>query len=350
MASNKSLLNNVVIIRLILVVLLVYYHAFAPYSGGWNPIEGFPDIPVYWWLDKLSYAFLLESFVFVSGYVFGFQVRTKGYEKLDFKPLLWGKFKRLIVPSICFSVFYVLLFKDFKSQSLSYLLLDIFSGVGHLWFLPMLFWCFLFIWVIERLKLNSATVLSALLLLSIIPQVPLQFQLSHTLYYMFFFYVGYRSQKNSICLKKLNSIKTMSLLIILFIILFPLLTVIQTNVDYIVCGSKEVVSKIIKSTIINSTKVLYSSLGILMMLSIVDMVEKRVNTIPSWLIRVGSLCMAVYLIQQFVLVALYYYTSLPLYMGAYLLPWAGFIITLSISLLLSILIKRYSIGRILIGN
>lgn len=350
MASNKGLLNNVVIIRLILVVLLVYYHAFAIYSGGWEPISGYPSIKLYWWLGKLSYAFLLESFVFVSGYVFGFQVRTKGYSKIKIIPLIWGKFKRLIVPSICFSVFYVLLFKDFKSQPISVLLYDIISGVGHLWFLPMLFWCFLLIWVIEKLKLNSAVVLSVLLLLSIVPQVPIPFQLNHTFYYMFFFYVGYRLQKESISLNKLNSKISMCLLVILFIILFPLLTIIQTNVNYIVSGSTEILSKIIKSTIINGTKVLYSSLGIIMMLSIVEIIENSVKTIPSWQIRVGSLCMGVYLIQQFILVALYYYTPLPLSVGTYLLPWTGFILTLSISLLFSILVKRYSIGRILIGS
>lgn len=70
--SKTNRLTNVIIIRPILIVLLVFYHAFAIYSGAWDPIEGYPEVPVYWWLDKLSYAFMLEMFVFISGYVFGF--------------------------------------------------------------------------------------------------------------------------------------------------------------------------------------------------------------------------------------------------------------------------------------
>lgn len=106
---QQKLLANVVIIRPILIVLLVFYHAFAPFSGAWEPIGGYPMIRTYWWLDKLSYAFMLEMFVFVSGYVFGYQVRTKGESKLEAKNLFWGKFKRLMIPCMVFSLLYVIL-------------------------------------------------------------------------------------------------------------------------------------------------------------------------------------------------------------------------------------------------
>jgi len=66
MNAPKSILTNVSIIRPILFVLLVFYHAFAIYSGAWSPIEGYPVIKAYWWLDKLSYAFMLEMFVFIT--------------------------------------------------------------------------------------------------------------------------------------------------------------------------------------------------------------------------------------------------------------------------------------------
>jgi fucose 4-O-acetylase-like acetyltransferase len=106
---NSNLLSDVVVIRNILIVLLVFYHAFAIYSGAWKPIAGFPIVKAYWWFDKLSYAFMLELFVFISGFVFGYQVRQKGESKLQAKSLFWGKFKRLIVPSIFFSLLYMLI-------------------------------------------------------------------------------------------------------------------------------------------------------------------------------------------------------------------------------------------------
>lgn len=119
MTTNKTnFLTEVAIIRPILVVLLVFYHAFAHYSGAWEPIDGYPAIRDYWWLDWLSYAFMLEMFVFISGYVFGFQVRTKGVEKLNAKNLLWGKFKRLMIPCMVFSFLYILFFQVKTSNNL----------------------------------------------------------------------------------------------------------------------------------------------------------------------------------------------------------------------------------------
>lgn len=107
-SNNKQLLYEVVVIRLFLIVMLVFYHAFAIFSGGWAPIEDYPEIPVYDLMDKLSYACLLETFVFISGYILGYQVRQRGAEKvLKAKNIFVKKFKRLIIPSIIFSTIYL---------------------------------------------------------------------------------------------------------------------------------------------------------------------------------------------------------------------------------------------------
>ena len=76
--TSPKMLSNVVVIRPILIVLLVFYHAFLIFQGGWGSTGQFPEVKAYWWLDKLSYSFLLEMFVFISGYVLGYQVRVKG--------------------------------------------------------------------------------------------------------------------------------------------------------------------------------------------------------------------------------------------------------------------------------
>lgn len=129
--TRKQQLDNIVIIRPILVVLLVFYHAFAPYSGAWESIEDYPAIRTYWWLDRLSYAFMLEMFVFISGYVFGFQVRIKGEEKLNAKNLLWGKLNRLMIPCMVFSLLYIILFQNIK-QPAYMTAYDLVNGVGHM--------------------------------------------------------------------------------------------------------------------------------------------------------------------------------------------------------------------------
>lgn len=106
--NQSDYLYDAAILRLVLVFLLVYYHAFAIYSGAWDSLNGYPEIKAYWWLDKLSFAFMLEAFVFVSGYVFGYQVRCKGEEKLKADSVIVGKFKRLMIPCLLFSIIYIL--------------------------------------------------------------------------------------------------------------------------------------------------------------------------------------------------------------------------------------------------
>ena len=154
MEKPQQFLYEVVPIRLFLIVMLVFYHAFAIFTGAWKPIAGYPEIPGYALLGNLSYACLLETFVFISGYVFGYQVRVKGDTALSAKKLLVKKFKRLIIPSIIFSIAYLLIIKGFHDSLLttSY---QILCGVAHMWFLPMLFWCFVIVWIIEKLKLKK---------------------------------------------------------------------------------------------------------------------------------------------------------------------------------------------------
>ena len=233
-ANSRLLLTDVAIIRPLLIVLLVFYHAFAIYSGAWEPIAGYPDILAYWWLDKLSYAFMLETFVFVSGYVFGYSVRTKGENKLKAGILFWGKFKRLILPSMVFSLLYILLLGNIK-QPIVKTLYDVVNGYGHMWFLPMLFWCFAGVWIIEKLKIRPRFVLPILFICSICSFVPLPLQMGPAMYFMVFFYVGYIIQKKEIKLQKYYKPGRCALtLFAVFAIVFPALTLFRENADTLI--------------------------------------------------------------------------------------------------------------------
>ena len=234
-ASQNILIPEVVIIRPILIVLLVFYHAFAIYGGAWAPIEGFPEVPAYWWLDKLSYAFMLEMFVFVSGFVLGYQVRTKGEVKLQAKALFWGKFKRLMIPCMVFSLLYILLFGNI-GQPIQNTLYDMFDGAGHMWFLPMLFWCFVGVWVIEKLRLKPRWVLPLLLLASLVSFLPLPFRMGIALYYMPFFYVGYVLQKEDVSLDRFYTLKYCLAATAAFLVLSPTMTLLRVNLGSLMWG------------------------------------------------------------------------------------------------------------------
>lgn len=82
--------------RPILLVLLVAYHAFAPYVGSWEKPDGIDEFEFYRWIGLLSRAFRLEGFVFISGYIFTFQVIER--HKFDnFLQLLKSKTERLLI-------------------------------------------------------------------------------------------------------------------------------------------------------------------------------------------------------------------------------------------------------------
>ena len=353
--TQNTLLTNVAVIRPILIVLLVFYHAFAVYSGGWDPIDGFPVIKIYWWLDKLSYAFMLEAFVFVSGYVFGYQVRMSGERRLEVKNLFWGKFKRLIIPSIVFSLLYIILFQDI-TQPVGKTILSSIEGVAHMWFLPMLFWCFVSIWAIEKSKLKSRLVMPLMLLCAIVSFAPLPLQLNATMYYLPFFYVGYLLQRKSICLNKFYMTRYVFMSALAFFILFFSLTLFNEGIQErwlngeISIAENSLITKAFVLGINNLFRILYSSVGITMLFILVGTVEENhSSTLPQWIIRVGGLCMGVYLIQQFILKGLYLYTTIPSIFGPYFMPWMGFIIALVLSLLFSYILRLTKVGRLLFG-
>ena len=353
MKNNKTaFLSEVAIIRPILIFLLVFYHAFAIYSGAWAPIKGYPEVPAYWWLDKLSYAFMLEMFVFISGYVFGFQVRTKGNEKLNAKNLLWGKFKRLMVPCMVFSLLYILLFGHI-AQPVQKTLYGLLNGVGHMWFLPMLFWCFVGVWVIEKLRLKAKWIIPVLVLCSVCSFLPLPLRMGTAMYYMLFFYLGYIIEKKDVSLDRFYNLKHCIILIIAFCILFPTFTLLKEKLYNTIGGGNliynQLVIKIFNLSLSKLLQIIYAFVGLAMLFVFVGYKEKDMKgEIPQWLIKLGGLCFGVYLLQQFILNGLYNYTNLPDVLGCYYLPWVGFLLALALSLVISELLIKTRIGKFLI--
>ena len=216
--SGKILLLDVCIIRFILIFLLVLYHAFAIFCGAWTPLDGYPEIRSYRWIGKASYSFMLEAFVFISGYVFGYQVLRKP-EKLAFNSVATSKAKRLLLPSIIFSVIYYCLFYDFH-KPIYEICYSIINGTGHLWFLPMLFWCFIFTSLAEKTGINRRCVTAIAIALSFVSVVPLPFRLSSSLYYFIFFYVGYILKRYDLNADKSVSRKNTILSVLAYIVIF----------------------------------------------------------------------------------------------------------------------------------
>lgn len=340
-SNNKQLLYEVVVIRLFLIVMLVFYHAFAIFSGGWAPIEDYPEIPVYDLMDKLSYACLLETFVFISGYILGYQVRQRGAENvLKAKNIFVKKFKRLIIPSIIFSTIYLLMFRDYH-QSILTSVYQILCGVGHMWFLPMLFWCFVIVYLIEKIGIKRQWAIVLQFFAMFMSFLPLPFGMGVALYYVIFFYVGYILQKEDI-VGSCNIKRWLPILTISFVIAFLNKMWLGNIADFSLIGYP-IADKILYVSLMTFVRFVCASVGIIMLYATFKSFVHR--SLSGEYSRVLSeCCFGVYLFQQFILKAIYE-SSVPQMINPYILPWTSFVITLILSSWLTIVIRKTKVGR-----
>ena len=347
-ASSRKLLQDVCIIRFILIFLLVLYHAFAIFCGAWAPLDGYPEIRSYWWIGKASYSFMLEAFVFISGYVFGYQVLRKP-EKLAFNSVATNKAKRLLLPSIIFSVIYYCFFYDFH-KPIYEICYSIINGAGHLWFLPMLFWCFIFTSLAEKTGINRRCVTAIAIALSFVSVVPLPFRLSSALYYFVFFYVGYMLKRYDLNADKSVSRKNTILSVLAYIVIFTGLTAYldRGGVDIHLSGNV-MIDKGIVSLVRTAGKLAIGISGVTALYMTVNYFLKRKGVLSHYIVDFSAYCFGIYIFQQFILKYLYYYTELPHVVSPAILPWIGFAAALTGSYLLTYLMRRASIGRNLIG-
>ena len=190
----KKNLDEVSFMRPILIVLVVLYHAMAIHTGNWDLPEGTPQIGAYAAVGRIAYMFMLEAFVFMSGYVWAFQREQRGAE--PFGVLVKKKSYRLLVPCYLFGILYALLFE--RATPLMENVVRVFTGIGHLWFLVMLFVCFVALWALLKWipKTRWWGIFLLFAMLALFSSYPQSFRLSNIMYYPLYFFFGYVMYSN----------------------------------------------------------------------------------------------------------------------------------------------------------
>lgn len=346
--QEKQRLKNIDFIRPIAVLLIVLWHTFIIYQGGWHEPENFGDVKVYWWIAKFAIIFSLELFTFVSGYVFSFQNSNK---PKPFGMFVKGKAKRLLIPGIIFSLLYVFLISGIhRIQSIPQLCVDVICGVGHLWYLPMLFVVFVLSFFIIKLNVKIVNLLMVVLLTiaTVILAIQLPFNISLILYYLPFFLMGYYFyQYREKIAEKLQEGGVL-LVFVVFLISFLSTTIAKDLVDsgFWDCGRYDSVVRL-------GIKVIHliaAFFGVVFVYGLSNLYVKKHNgVIPKALDFLNPYCFGIYLFQQFILQTLYFKTPLFATVGTYLAPWIAFIITIITSFILTYLLRLSKAGRFLIG-
>ena len=338
--QKKIWLNEVSFMRPILLVLLVSYHSFAPYVGAWEKPEGIDDVNIYKVIGLLSRAFRLEGFVFISGYIFTFQLIEK--KKFNtFGSLLKSKFLRLLIPGFVFSALYVGLFLDITN--IIPFVLKVVNGAGHLWYLPCLFWLFLVQYVIVKRGWTLKQLAMPLVLAVILSVEPLPLPLDRSLYFCMFFTGGGIFWMYSGQLSKNGNLRKVMCSWLIFGLLFLIMNVIIRHFT-IIANHTEGIQAYSSLAVKSLSKAVLAWSGIYA-LYLTAVLYCKNNALSQAIIKVGACGYGVYVFHQFILVFLYRHTELPQFVGTYWFPWIGLVTTVFISTALTLAVRSTKIGK-----
>ncbi|MBE6346163.1 MAG: acyltransferase [Lentimicrobiaceae bacterium] len=339
-----KLLYEVSIIRPLVIGLMVLYHSFCIWGGEWSEFQCFRANDFYYYLVAFIKGFRIETIAFIAGYVYSYQLIDLNRNSC-FLPFLKKKFNRLVVPCLFFSIIYYFIFYSKSDFNFIDFVYRVTNGAGHLWFLPMLFWCFLAMWYIGKYSPNQRSTFIILSLVSIIPVPQLPFGLTKCFHFLFYFYAGYLMwiYKEKL-FAKIGKIKHIILFILIYIFLIFLNEYIK-NINF----SSGVFHRLIKMELLSVLKYLMTIFGILSLYLFVYSYTRRFDfKCSNFTIHLSEVCYGVYVFHQFILVYLYYHTSLPCLLGL-ITPWIFFTLTLFVSYLLTIIFLRFDFGKKMIG-
>lgn len=250
-----------------------------------------------------------------------------------------SKLKRLFLPSVVFGLMYVILFHIELWEGVIYWKSVVYSlllGVGHLWFLPMLFWCFIITWLLGMVPINESLKLVILLTLSIVSVLPIPINFNIVFHYLPFFYLGVFLFNHP--LRKLKLWHALFLLS-LFLLLLIAVTLYRDTHPILPNGHK---------VILWYVKQLYATLGTLGIFIICKLFGEN-RRVPNLFLSFNSCCFGIYIFHQFLLIIMYYHTSLPAMCGTYLLPWCGLFSAFFMSFGLTWVLRKTRTGRYLLG-
>lgn len=179
--DNKRL-TYITDLRILVTLMVVFYHSFEIFVDD-NCGLNFPRLSIYQGLDIFIGLVQMPMFVFLSGYLFGLQYRKGRY--IDFAHLIKKKTQRILAPLLVFGMAYYLLIPSVILEHVVW-----FNSIGHLWFLEMLFECFILQWCVRKVKATKQLIL-AVAMSVVSTKVPLLFGVNTLCIYFVYFNLAF---------------------------------------------------------------------------------------------------------------------------------------------------------------
>ncbi|MDU1413997.1 MAG: acyltransferase [Clostridium sp.] len=303
---NNDRLYEITILNVIAILLVVLGHSGCIYAGKWSYVVVNNSSEILKYITNFIYSFHMPLFVFVSGYLFSYGKSKDKYKSL--KEFCVKKFKRLIIPYIIVGSFFMIpiqmIFEidNISTPYMSRIFSEIFLGKTprHLWFLLMLFNLFIIFYLLENIFKKNKVYINfiVLFLLSVIAvKIPNFYQVSGSIQYMLFFYLGYVAYNHN-KLKTIYINKSMWIIIISYILLF--------NINYFIIGKYISLSSntIVVKVLDYSIDKIISILGVMSIYLFINNLknknyERLERVCKSKLIfKINNLSFLIYLIHQ----------------------------------------------------
>lgn len=333
---NRKTLEEISILRPIIVFGIIVMHSFTKIHRAWGGQNNDSFIDWSWFSFSLD-SFIVAAFVFVSGYLYSFQcLNGKRREFAEFARL---KSKRLLLPYLLFGLLFFFSFRFFNQDFDWCTWIQSPWPFGHLWFLPMLFWVYLFLWGVEKYVLNRKAQLALLVALSLISMNPWSRNMpcsilgfSEVTYYIFYGYIGFEVYK------KRESIKRFVSPILVFFTWMSFITVLFFYKTLLIpsADAGELISKIVCLPV----QQISACLGIAATY-LTCMLYHKSGLSATLANKLGKYCFAIYIIHYCVLLFLYDHHIGVGYIGIRVYPYVIGILTVTIvSLCLAFIMKK----------
>ncbi len=332
--NSKVYYDDISSLRAFFIICIVLGHSFAIYTGGnaWPLPEGISYIDGYKYINPAAISFHLQGFVFIAGFLFGSQMSRREFGNISF---IKKKAKRILLPMLLFGILYIGLFNRELFYAGQWIIILCY-GPGHLWFLPMLFLCYittkLFWRFLKHPSIFSFLTLTFISLSSWL--VPTNFNPGDFLFYWVFFVLGvwFFKLKDELYIR----FNTVTILFCLYVLIILLIITKCWGYYSVFTG---------KTPIMALVRYMLGTIGAVTMMFSFKQLERAGISLSRfrWNGWYG-----VYIYHQFILMILYY--DLPIHLtDTWWLPFAMFIIALVSSVTLTQLSLKTKIGRFLIG-
>ena len=187
---NKLLQFDIIILRIISIIIVVFFHAYGMTHASHLPANIALEYKDKYELFNQSYLIniAMPLFTVISGYLFCGQLFKQRYS--SFINLTWQKAKRLLIPYYFFTAFFMITTNNI-SLAPFYI-----GGYWHLWYLPMLFWCFIVTYALHYIVSHNKSIEICVLLLFFVLALidkflPTFLGLYNVTKWYYWFYLGY---------------------------------------------------------------------------------------------------------------------------------------------------------------